>query len=207
MENRRKELAELESSHSRRISDVKKSIELVRNDNIALQRQKLALEGDIASLQHDHELLNERKVSINQHLKEADTSLAEKTRLSERIEARVQFLEGGIAPLMEEQESLKKSIATLEDRRDDLEGKISALSSEYESKKEAAEQDIAQLLAKHQQLDLAHAAMLNDYNKMSEDIAVRTKVLDEREVILKRREYKVDQDERRVAKNAGLLQL
>lgn len=178
------------------------------NEEFALaSRRKLELESLIKSLELDRDNLSTGLGASQQQVREATKELEAKERRSAQVDARIQFLEGGITPLLQRQGELQGDIRELEHQRETAEAKIAALDSDYLSKKDKIEAEIGNLLAKQQELEVAQAGMLRQYNQMSEDIATRTKVADEREDILKRREFKVAQDEKMVARNAGLINL
>lgn len=174
---------------------------------LSLKRQNLQLEGDIVARNQELQQLSDRYSDIQRKLNESQLALEAKQRRSEQVDARIQFLEGGVTPLETRQAELGQAISDLERTRDELESNNATLDSRYLSRKDQVELEIKGLLDKQRELEVAQANMHRQYDQMSEDIAVRAKVLDERESILKRREYKVAQDERMVARNAGLLQL
>lgn len=204
---REQELSRMEQAARKHAQELERTISTTREQIVIAERQKATLQSDIAALEADVALLAQSRDATNQQLRELNTTLAAKERRATQVDARIQFLEGGIQPLLERQSTLNEQIRTLENTRADLEGKIATLDSRYITRKNQIEAEITNLLEKQQELEVAQAGMLRQYNQMSEDIATRIKIADEREEILKRREFKVAQDEKMVARNAGLINL
>lgn len=174
---------------------------------IPLQRQKLRLEGEITALEADTGGLTTRRITLEGQLREIEASVEAKERDALGLDSRVQFLQEQISPLEADIVERTNQLGDLKRREAEYEGKIATVASEHAQAITEAELEIGSLLEKQRELEVAQANMLRQYDQMSEDIATRTKVADEREVVLKRREMKVAQDERMVARNAGLINL
>ncbi len=172
-----------------------------------LKRRSTQVESENSGLEADNALLVDRGTTLTRQIKEKTAELDTITRKHGQLTAQTGFLQNGIAPLQDKQVALETSITGLEKTRDELEAKISTLDSTYNSRLEAISLDLDDLLTKKRQLDISYAETLRQQEQIGEELAVRAKVADEREEVLKRREFKVVQSERMVARNAGLLNL
>lgn len=204
---RKLQLAATDDAHNERIRELGKTISELTNEVIAIKRRKLELESENEALQTDNALLGDRRANLLKQLTEETADLETAQRKYAQIQAQIQHLQGTIAPLQDKQLQLEGVIASLEANRDELEAKTATLDNAYNSKIAKIDNEIASVLEKKQQLELVYAETVRQHEMMSEEIASRVKAADEREANLKRREMKVAQDERMVARNAGLLKL
>jgi chromosome segregation ATPase len=204
----RREILAAEGQRAKQRSDaVQYELQALDAELTELRRSKLQLEGEIAGLVATQEAQTGRITALQQQEREITASLEAKERKQQEFEVRTEFLRNGISPLEATQTQLRDSITALERTRDELIAREATLESRYVSRKEQVEQDISNLLIKQQELEVAQANMHRQHAQLSESIAARTSALDEREQVLIRREAKVAQDSRIVARNAGLLKL
>lgn len=204
---REQQLASTEITAKKRLKELGTELAVARDELVTLAKRKPQYEEEILVLQRSVDTLQGDEQSLNARIDALTRSLTGKEQHQASVESRIQALEGEIAPLKMLKSELETATGSLGLVKASLEEQIVETEAEYAKKKATVEADISDLLSKQQSLEVAQANMLTQYNQMSEDIAARTKALDDREGILKRREYKVNIDERRVASNAELLQL
>lgn len=204
---REQQLISTEITAKKRLKELGTELATARDELVTLAKRKPQYEEEILVLQRSADALQGDEQSLSARIDALTRSLTAKEQHQVSVESRIQALEGDIDPLKTLKSELETATGSLGLVKASLEEQIVETEAEYAKKKATVEADISDLLSKQQSLEVAQANMLTQYNQMSEDIAARTKALDDREGILKRREYKVNIDERRVASNAELLQL
>lgn len=207
VQERKAHLAELEDASASRGRELDKRRETALSEVVAAERKLLDVQGQVVSADTELKALGDRAEAVRVMTRQAQTELETAQRKLEQVDARIQFLESGVVPLQEQQSQLKTEIAELEHTRDDLVAANSTQNNQYMAEKNRIEAELSDLLQKQQQLEIAQARMFQQHKQMSESIAMREKASDEREEVLKRREFKVAQDEKMVARNANLLNL
>lgn len=204
---RSQELAGIEQISNERLKDLETGAESIRSDLHRLLGERSTVQDTITQLRSESNDLVSRNLALSKQLQDAESSIrVHKINLA-TLSATHQTLKEDISKLGSQQEEIKAQIQALEVIKQDTDAQIADLEGSYSSKKERIEREITDLLAKQQELEVAQANMLRQYDQMSEDIAIRTKILDERTAILTKRELKINQDERRIARNASLLRL
>lgn len=204
---RRNELAEVEALSAKRLQEIQHQIKTEQTTLIHVSRQKLEIQAQLAALEASVAPLEDRQRSLEQAARIAANELEVSERRKVAAEARLTFIEAGIPPLVDQQVQLEAEIAECEQVKEQLILRNVQLENGYTNRMAEIELEISNLLGKQQELEVAQAGMYQQYQQMSEAIAAREKASDEREMILKRREAKVAQDERTVARNASLLTL
>lgn len=205
--DRRKQLVAEDDAANQRLQARQKELDLIQDELIARRREKNQLEGDVAGLTSQRDSLRasvDELTRLQQRVKQVLDDLGSRQL---QAESRIQYLQNETRPLSEKIPILQAELDELEQQKLMLQQNNATLSSQYETRKAKIEHDLNDLLVKQQQLELNQAGMLQQFDQVAADLAVRTKALDEREEILKRREVKATQSERMISRNAGLLKL
>lgn len=205
--DRRKQLAAEEDAASQRMQARQKELDTLQGELVTCRREKNQLEGDVAGLTSQRDGLRASVDELAHAQQRAKQALDDLESRQLQAGSRVQYLQNEIKPLSEKIPILQVELDGLEQQKLMLQQNNATLSSQYETRKAKIEHDLNDLLVKQQQLELNQAGMLQQFDQVATDLAVRTKALDEREEILKRREVKATQSERMIARNASLLKL
>lgn len=204
---RKSELSEIEHEHGERLQPLQKLLEETRVAIAPLERQKATLESEIPYLQSDIEQSRASLIRLTREVDEATVLKEQAQAETVKVRNQIGFLTDQIAPLVERQAELLGAIRDFEVIKDDVESRIATLDSEFSAKEASYEQTLARL-------QLRSAAMKTDYATEQQQMELARKQLADREIALnarddnlRRREFKVERDEQRLAQNAGLLNL
>ena len=207
VQQRVQELAEVQSAADAKLAVYRQEIRALTDEQRHLVKRNTTLKSEIAAATADLEGLASRKIQYAQDVEDAQRQLARAHAEVGSLDARKTHLDSQIGPLTEEIANKTVEIGQLDAKILELTTKLSTLDSQFASRKEAYEAQITEWLAKIDDLKIRSVELSKQNDAWAADLAAREKALDERGENLRRREFKVNQDEQRVARNAGLLQL
>lgn len=207
LEQRARELTAVEDEAKDQIKNATQQLVPLRGHLAILRQEKVELQADLDSLAAEKSTTLDEVDTYNTKITTLNRSIEAKERQLLSVEDRVSSLEPRIGQLLVQEATLVESIKDLESKKAMLAEESGKFSVEYQERRTRLELEVADMLKKQETLNIAQSNMHKQYEQMSEDIALRTRALDDRDEVLKRREHKVSGDEARVAQNANLLQL
>jgi len=169
----------------------------------AKQKQETELVGIETEVTATRQLLG----MITKEANEAQASKDKAELQRVNITAQITSLNSQIQPLREKLADLTDDITGAEARKEEAAWELAALQADLNSKKVVLNREIDGL--EHKRRDLASSLNIEAKNMANsrEALANWETNLEKRDKILRAREYKVSQDEQRLADNVGLLNL
>ncbi len=213
--------AETETLKARRVEELGE-VERVINDGLPklrlerqdltgeiskLDRRKEALEADIVGLETELTAYRQR---LGQLSREFDQVKVDKEKAEAHVasaNARVATIQATINPLAEDVGHLKDEVRILEARRDEVNADILATQRRNQLKRDDLALEIAGLERKRRELATDISSDAHNIERAREDITTRMETLAKQEKLVRAREYKVAQNEEKIAANIGLLNL
>lgn len=207
LEERDQKLSDLETEARKRLDGYRQegkagltAIELVR-------AEKLSIESGIAAAKAEIGTLERRKTTANADLTTIIGQIQDQHGVKASLEAQVQYLRDITTPLATQIPVLEAKRSGLDRDVKDLVQRLELLDADYKTKEQAALSDIRSLLAKKDDLMMQLDQKERDFDEVGRKLGERQRAQDERDDNLRIREARVKQDERVVARNAGLLHL
>ena len=207
LDQRQNELKKLELEHNKQLKPLISTIDELKSQVKALNTQKISLEGDLVALDSQ---INEAKAE----LKDITDQIQTETNKLEPLNRKITGAQKAISDLAEQKSLTEQFNADLISKGAELEAAFNDLEVNYERMSLKFEEDQKKAKNKLDNLafDIKNAEdVLDDLETQAkairQDLADRTRRLEDRENNVKRREYKLNRDEDIIKRNATLLDL